>query len=137
MELKDLAPLLLKKERANGDINPVVLTDVLRDGKAANNRRKELVAMIEHHPVLSDRDMMFRNHTERYTYGLKKVSHFVQFLKDQKITDGQEQKIMYGALGEPLCIDVHDSMFIPTLENQGTDEQRAKWLPLAKNYKIF
>ncbi|ETL98868.1 hypothetical protein L917_04136 [Phytophthora nicotianae] len=137
MELKDLAPLLLKKERANGDINPVVLTDVLRDGKAANNRRKELVAMIEHHPVLSDRDMMFRNHTERYTYGLKKVSHFVQFLKDQKITDGQEQKIMYGALGEPLCIDVHDSMFIPTLENQGTDEQRAKWLPLAKNFKIF
>ncbi|EEY56898.1 acyl-CoA dehydrogenase/oxidase [Phytophthora infestans T30-4] len=137
MELTDLAPLLLKKERANGDINPSVLTDILRDGKPANNRRKELVAMIERHPVLSDRDMMFRNHTERYTFGLKKVSHFVQFLKDRNITDRNEQKIMYGALGEPLCIDVHDSMFIPTLENQGTDEQRAKWLPLARNYKIF
>ncbi|KAG3110421.1 Peroxisomal acyl-coenzyme A oxidase 1 [Phytophthora idaei] len=137
MELKDLAPLLLKKERANGDTDPSVLTDILRDGRSANNRRKELVAMIERHPVLSDRDMMFRNHTERYTFGLKKVSHFVQFLKDEKITDSQEQKIMYAALGEPLCIDVHDSMFIPTLENQGTDEQRAKWLPLAKNYKIF
>ncbi|OWZ11510.1 Peroxisomal acyl-coenzyme A oxidase, partial [Phytophthora megakarya] len=66
VELKDLAPLLLKKERANGDVNPAVLTTVLRDGKHANDRRKELLKVIERHPVLSDRDMMFRNHTERY-----------------------------------------------------------------------
>ncbi|KAL3665486.1 hypothetical protein V7S43_009521 [Phytophthora oleae] len=137
MELKDLAPLLLKKERSTGDIDPRVLTNVLRDGSSTNARRKELVAMIERHPVLSDRDMMFRNHTERYTFGLKKVAHFVQFLKDEKISDTEEQQILYGALGEPLCIDVHNSMFVPTLENQGDDEQRAKWLPLAKNYKIL
>ncbi|KAG6942413.1 hypothetical protein JG688_00018131, partial [Phytophthora aleatoria] len=78
MELKDLAPLLLKKERANGDIDPSMLTDILRDGRSANNRRKELVAMIERHPVLSDRDMMFRNHTERYEFGLKKAFHYVK-----------------------------------------------------------
>ncbi|KAL4102670.1 hypothetical protein PRIC1_006414 [Phytophthora ramorum] len=133
----DLAPLLLKKERANGDIHPAVLTDVLRDGKPANDRRKQLVAMIEQHPVLSDRDMMFRNHTERYTFGLKKVSHFVQFQKDRNIVDRDEQDIMYDTLGEPLGIDVHNSMFVPTLENQGDDEQRAKWLPLARNFKIL
>ncbi|KAG6614494.1 acyl-CoA dehydrogenase/oxidase [Phytophthora cinnamomi] len=137
MELKDLAPLLLKKERANGDIDPAVLTTVLRDGAVANDRRKQLVAMVERHPVLSDRDMMFRNHTQRYTFGLKKVAHFVQFLKDQQIADRDEQGVVYGALGEPLCIDVHNSMFVPTLENQGDDEQRAKWLPLAKSYKIL
>ncbi|RLN37450.1 hypothetical protein BBO99_00007339 [Phytophthora kernoviae] len=137
VELKDLAPLMLKKERANGDIDPIVLTNVLRDGFAANNHRKQLVEMIERHPVLSDRDMMFRNHTERYNFGMKKVAHFVRFIKDQGIVDHDEQDILYAALGEPLCIDVHNSMFIPTLENQGTDEQRAKWLPLAKSYKIL
>ncbi|GMF12628.1 unnamed protein product [Phytophthora lilii] len=137
VELKDLAPLLLRKERAGGDVDPAVLTNVLRDGQAANERRKHLVGLIERHPVLSDRDMMFRNHTERYEFGLKKVSHFVQFLKDQNIVDRNEQGIMYAALGEPLCIDVHNSMFIPTLENQGDDEQRAKWLPLARTYKIL
>ncbi|CEG44941.1 acyl-dehydrogenase oxidase [Plasmopara halstedii] len=137
MELKDLAPLLLQKERANGDINPAVLTHSIRGDKFTNNRRKQLVAMIEHHPVLSDRDMMFRNHTERYIFGLKKAYHFVQFLQEHQITDKKEQSIVYAALGEPLCIDVHVSMFIPTLENQGTDEQRAKWLPLAKSFKIF
>ncbi|POM75384.1 Hypothetical protein PHPALM_7521 [Phytophthora palmivora] len=55
-----LAPLLLKKERANGDIDPTLLTDILRNGKPANERRKELVAMIERHPVLSDRDMIYK-----------------------------------------------------------------------------
>ncbi|GMF39439.1 unnamed protein product [Phytophthora fragariaefolia] len=137
MELKDLAPLLLQKERANGDVDPAVLTDVLRDGAVANARRKQLVAMVERHPVLSDRDMMFRNHTQRYEFGLKKVAHFVQFLKDERITDRQEQGVVYAALGEPLCIDVHNSMFVPTLENQGDDAQRAKWLPLAKSFKIL
>ncbi|RAW19878.1 hypothetical protein PC110_g23680, partial [Phytophthora cactorum] len=125
VELKDLAPLLLKKERANGDIDPVVLTDVLRDGKAANARRKELNRVIEQHPVLSDRDMMFRNHTERYEFGLKKAFHYVKLLQDGGYTDPEDQQILYKALGEPLGFDVHRAMFIPTLENQGTDEQRA------------
>ncbi|RLN92294.1 hypothetical protein BBJ28_00012151 [Nothophytophthora sp. Chile5] len=136
-ELKDLAPLLLKKERAGGDIHPAVLTNVLRGGKAANDRRKELEKFIEQHPVLSDRDMAFRNHTERYNFGLKKVSHFVRLIQELGITDTKERYIMYGALGEPLCIDVHNSMFVPTLENQGDEAQRAKWLPLAKSYKIL
>ncbi|ETK92292.1 hypothetical protein F441_04408 [Phytophthora nicotianae CJ01A1] len=137
VELKDLAPLLLKKERANGDIKPAVLTDVLRDGKAANARRKELINVIERHPVLSDRNMMFRNHTERYEFGLKKAYHYVKLLQDGGYTNPEDQQILYKALGEPLGFDVHRAMFIPTLENQGSDEQRAKWLPLAKNYKIF
>ncbi|KAE9195663.1 hypothetical protein PF005_g17193, partial [Phytophthora fragariae] len=76
MELKDLAPLLLKTERANGDVDPRVLTNVLRGGQAANDRRKELLQVIERHPVLSDRDMMFRNHDERYNFGIKKAFHY-------------------------------------------------------------
>ncbi|KAI9908102.1 hypothetical protein PsorP6_003155 [Peronosclerospora sorghi] len=28
-------------------------------------------------------------------------------------------------------------MFIPTLENQASDEQQAKWLPLARNFKLL
>ncbi|KAE9230085.1 hypothetical protein PF005_g3632, partial [Phytophthora fragariae] len=74
VELKDLAPLLLKKERANGDISPIVLTNVLRDGQVANDRRKELLQVIERHPVLSDRDMMFRNHTSATTSASRRPS---------------------------------------------------------------
>ncbi|KAE8983558.1 Peroxisomal acyl-coenzyme A oxidase 1 [Phytophthora rubi] len=137
VELKDLAPLLLKTERANGDVDPRVLTNVLRGGQAANDRRKELLQVIERHPVLSDRDMMFRNHTQRYEFGLKKGFHYVKLLQEGGYTDPVDQQILYKAMAEPLGFDVHRAMFVPTLENQGDDAQRAKWLPLAKSYKIL
>ncbi|KAG1704565.1 hypothetical protein DVH05_005496 [Phytophthora capsici] len=136
IELKDLAPLLLKKERANGDINPTVLTNLLRGGEAANKRRKELIKVIEEHPILSDRDMVYRNHSERYDFGLKKAFHYVKLLQNGDYSD-EDQAILLQALGEQVPFDLHRGMFIPTIENQGTDEQRAKWLPLAENYRII
>ncbi|KAE9086571.1 Peroxisomal acyl-coenzyme A oxidase 1 [Phytophthora fragariae] len=136
VELKDLAPLLLKKERVNGDIDPAVFTDVLRGGKAANERRKQLVKVVEQHPVLSDRDMVYRNHSERYLFGLKKAFHHVKLVQDGSYSK-EEQSILLNALGEQVPLDLHREMFIPTIENQGTDEQRAKWLPLATTYRII
>ncbi|GAB9477382.1 Peroxisomal acyl-coenzyme a oxidase, partial [Globisporangium polare] len=137
VELKDLAPLLLKKERAGGDIDPSVLTNILRESAEKNAHRKQLLQIIENHPVLSDRDMLFRNHTERYNFGIKKAYNYVKLLEEKNITDPVDQQILYNALGEPLGNSVHRSMFIPTLENQADEEQQKKWLPLAKSYKIF
>lgn len=34
-------------------------------------------------------------------------------------------------------LSLNESMFIPTIEKQGTEEQRVKWLPLARSYKII
>ncbi|EGZ19822.1 hypothetical protein PHYSODRAFT_312798 [Phytophthora sojae] len=136
VELKDLAPLLLKKERASGDVDPAVLTNMLRGGKTANDRRKQLVKVIEQHPVLSDRDMVYRNHSERYLFGLKKAFHYVKMVQDGSYT-AEEQATLLNALGEQVPFDLHREMFIPTIESQGTDEQRAKWLPLASSYRII
>ena len=30
-----------------------------------------------------------------------------------------------------------DNVFLPTMQSQGTDEQREKWLPLIHNYDII
>ena len=30
-----------------------------------------------------------------------------------------------------------DNVFLPTLQSQGTDEQKEKWLPLVQNYKVI
>ena len=34
-------------------------------------------------------------------------------------------------------LGLHTDMFIPTIEKLGTDEQKAKYLNLAKQYKII
>ncbi|KAF1319782.1 Peroxisomal acyl-coenzyme a oxidase, partial [Globisporangium splendens] len=136
VELKDLAPLLLKKERAGGDVDVAALTNILQGGAAKNARRKELLQIVERHPVLSDRDMLFRNHTERYNFGIKKAYNWVKLVRERGFTDPWELQTLYSAMGEPLGIDVHRAMFVPTLENQADEEQQKKWLPLARNFKI-
>jgi len=32
---------------------------------------------------------------------------------------------------------LHDSMFLPTIESQATEEQKAEWLPKAKRYEMI
>ncbi len=32
---------------------------------------------------------------------------------------------------------LHEEVFVPSIQGQGTPEQQDKWLPLAKDYKII
>lgn len=111
VELKDLAPLLVRKERTSTRR----LTYVLRGGEAANDRRRELVKVIKQHLVLSDRGMNYRNHSERYNFGLKKAFHYVKLLQIGDYTD-EEQAVLLNALGEQVPFNLHRNMFIPTVE---------------------
>ncbi|OQR93033.1 acyl-CoA dehydrogenase/oxidase [Thraustotheca clavata] len=97
----------------------------------------KLRALVMAHPVLSYRDMMYRNHTERYFYALNKAHANTTFIREHNITDPDEMSFIYGQLGEPLSIGVHRILFIPTLETQADDEQRDFWLPLAQDAKIL
>ncbi|KAH9111702.1 hypothetical protein LEN26_010049, partial [Aphanomyces euteiches] len=87
-------------------------------------------------PVLSDRDMIHRNHKERYENALGKTHAFVKLLEKHNITDWDDTTIVYLFIGEPLPIDVHRNMFVPTFETQMDDEQRAYWLPKANAFQI-
>ena len=41
------------------------------------------------------------------------------------------------AVSNDILFGVHDLMFVPTIERLGTEEQKAKWLPLGQTYKIL
>ncbi|ETV93363.1 hypothetical protein H310_12626 [Aphanomyces invadans] len=136
VSLADLAPLFLKKERATATFEPQACLDLVLGSVAAQRRRKELLDLVMSDPVLSDRSMIDRNHAERYTKALEKSHAYIQLLRRHHIVDHDEQTLVYQMLGEPLPIDVHRAMFVPTLENQMDDEQRAYWLPKAKAFEI-
>ncbi|KAF4046355.1 Acyl-CoA oxidase domain-containing protein [Phytophthora infestans] len=135
--LHDLAPLLLRRERQCSDIDVDLLADALRGGREVNRRRKLMVELVRRHPVLSQRNSMFQNHEQRCAEGLKKAYHYIKLVQDQRIDDPRDQEELYVALGERLPLEVHRAMFIPTLENQADNGQQAKWLPLARGYKII
>ncbi|EEY69652.1 acyl-CoA dehydrogenase/oxidase [Phytophthora infestans T30-4] len=114
--LHDLAPLLLRRERQCSDIDVDLLADALRGGREVNRRRKLMVELVRRHP---------------------KAYHYIKLVQDQRIDDPRDQEELYVALGERLPLEVHRAMFIPTLENQADNGQQAKWLPLARGYKII
>ncbi|ETK92277.1 hypothetical protein L915_04316 [Phytophthora nicotianae] len=62
---------------------------MLRCGKAANDRRKELIKVIEQLPVLSDRDMIYRS-LSCYEFGLNKAFHYVKLLQDDNYTNEEQ-----------------------------------------------
>ena len=46
--------------------------------------------------------------------------------------------IQYGrAINTELPIELNETMFVPTLEGQATDEQQNKWLGPAKRHEII
>ncbi|KAG9408604.1 hypothetical protein AC1031_020457 [Aphanomyces cochlioides] len=135
-ELADLAPLLLKKERSTATFDVQSLIDVTVGPREVQAHRKRLLELVKNDPVLSDRDMIHRNHKERYENALGKSYAFAKLLEKHNITDWDDTTTVYTFIGEPLPIDVHRSMFIPTLETQMDDEQRAYWVPRAKAFQI-
>lgn len=137
VELADLAPQLVERERANGTVDVARLADLLRGGEAANARRKQVEQLVARHPVLGRRDYVYQNHTQRYESGLEKTFHYAKFLHSAGLTELSDQNYAYDVLGERLPPQVHRSMFIPTLENQADNEQQREWLPLARQFKIL
>ncbi|KAF0692311.1 Aste57867_16600 [Aphanomyces stellatus] len=137
MELADLAPRLLKKERANATFDVESCLEVILGSPAAQAHRKQLVELIQADPNLGDRDMMYRNHSESYAMGLAKSNAFVTFLNRHNITDKDEIMAAYYLVGDVLPMVVHLTMFIPTLETQMDDAQRNYWLPKALAYEII
>ena len=137
MELSDLSKRMIERERKNGTIDVEELAVVLYESQDNVKRREFLVGLVAADPVLNDPSRPYRSHSEAYEFGLKKAYAFVDLKKRHNITDARESSWMYDAIGEALPIDVHNSMFVPTLEGQLSPEQRAYWLPLAKTYRVI
>ncbi|CAK4143177.1 unnamed protein product [Aphanomyces euteiches] len=132
-------PWLIWPSRRNAPLRPFdvqSLIDVTVGPREVQVHRKRLLELVKNDPVLSDRDMIHRNHKELYETALGKAHAFVKLLEKHSITDWDDATIVYLFIGESLPIDTHRVMFVPTLETQMDDEQRAYWLPKAKAFQI-
>jgi len=89
--------------------------------------------------VINDRvfrqdNRYFLSTEEAFDSAMEKSVHYQSLMKD---LDRLERTIVVNATNEELPTGLNDSMFIPTIEGQGTEEQKEKWLPLARDYKII
>ncbi|XP_060562644.1 peroxisomal acyl-coenzyme A oxidase 1-like [Ruditapes philippinarum] len=130
----------LQKERMSATFNTETLTELLYHGREMMERRRYL-----HKIALGDKYLHSfkpwcnRDRNELYDIGIKTHVYIMKLKRDLELTDYREQFYFTEATGgtEANPLGVHEDMFIPTIEKQGTDEQKAKYLERAKQYKII
>ncbi|XP_060620629.2 peroxisomal acyl-coenzyme A oxidase 1 isoform X1 [Anolis sagrei] len=131
----------LRKERGSGSFKTELLTNLLDGGVERTRRRKEIEALVINDPDFAHEDVNFLSRSQRYEEAIKKSALMVMKLREYGIADPEEiywfKSVCTGMPKPILPIDLHYSMFTNALENQCSDTQQEKWLPLASRFQII
>ncbi|XP_053382345.1 peroxisomal acyl-coenzyme A oxidase 1-like isoform X2 [Mercenaria mercenaria] len=130
----------LQKERKSATFETEKLTEILYNGKTMVRRRRYLQNIIFQDKYINSFTPWWnRERDESYDTAVKKSVYINKLLRDLNITNGVEQFYIREAAAcqESNPLGLHQVMFIPTIEKQGTKEQIAKYVEPAKQYKIL
>jgi acyl-CoA oxidase len=125
----------LKKERERSKLNLEELTNFLDGGKIHTEKRRKIIKIVVDNPVFHEVDEL---HDEPLDVAAKKSAKLIQIARSIQDID-ERWDFIKSFLDHhiKILISQHCSLFIPTIEVQGTDEQKAKWLKLALDYDII
>jgi acyl-CoA oxidase len=130
----------LARERQKATFDPEMITVMLDGGDFLTKRRRDIEALVlENKELTGGPDVHYLSRPELYSESVRKASVFLRALKEEGL-DGRADGYFYGNLAFPNetpPIALHTAMFIPTIESQGTQEQKNKWLPKAATYEII
>ncbi|KAF8932927.1 acyl-CoA dehydrogenase/oxidase [Dissophora ornata] len=120
-------------ERAKCTFDPNVLTPLFYGGEEKLEQLKKIEAMIDSDPVFDRSDRYFLGRTERFKRALPMVKRYVE-LRNQYGFTPEESAYFKVYLDDYIPVHLHESMFLPVLRAQASDEQFRKWGPPAENY---
>ncbi|KAL4217668.1 Peroxisomal acyl-coenzyme A oxidase 1 [Mactra antiquata] len=130
----------LQKERNSATFDVTKLTDIVYGGKENVIRRRYLQNLIFQDKYLQSFPPWWNNEREdHYDIAVKKAVYVNKLIKELNIPYGSEQFYVReaSACQESNPLGLHQIMFMPTLEKQGTKEQQEKYLVPARQYKII
>ncbi|XP_024985799.1 peroxisomal acyl-coenzyme A oxidase 1-like isoform X1 [Cynara cardunculus var. scolymus] len=73
---------------------------------------------------------------ELFKSTLRKAAHAWKLIIDLRLSE-EEATLLRHYIDEPAYTDLQWEMFIPAIEGQGTEEQKRKWLPLARKMQVI
>eukprot|EP00002_Diphylleia_rotans_P008298 TRINITY_DN1804_c0_g1_i2.p1 TRINITY_DN1804_c0_g1~~TRINITY_DN1804_c0_g1_i2.p1 ORF type:complete len:574 (-),score=110.92 TRINITY_DN1804_c0_g1_i2:625-2346(-) len=126
----------LHRERSTATFCPRLLTYILDGSKETTERKETLLKLIVNDPIFSRDSYNFQTREERYQRGLKMIKRVLELRHIYNLSE-DDYFMLKGQLDETLPNFLHDHVFVPNLEGQCSEEQAAKWLPLAKSYAII
>ncbi|XP_075690063.1 peroxisomal acyl-coenzyme A oxidase 2 [Rhinoderma darwinii] len=127
----------LASERERPSFNVETLTNFLDGGVEQTRLRRSVVRIFNNDPAYSREYLYFKTRSERYEGSVRNTYNINRKIKEMGWDqNGPEVKYIYRILGGETALNIH-TIFMKTIVALGTDEQIAKWLPLARNYKVL
>jgi Acyl-coenzyme A oxidase N-terminal len=128
---------LLKIERQKASFDSDQMSEYLH-GKDQLEKEAELVRILESDPsgAFDKSKWNYMGRADKFRHALKKDKRLSQLAREHDWD--RETTIRAESLCDlPGPFGLHRSMFITTIENMGTDEQKEKWLGPALRYEII
>ncbi|KAF9976668.1 Acyl-coenzyme A oxidase (Acyl-CoA oxidase) [Actinomortierella ambigua] len=123
-------------ERAKCTFDPAALTPLFYGGEESMKRLKAIEAMVDSDPVFDREDRYFLGRSDRFKRALPMTKRFVE-LRNQNGLTPEECRHLKQYIDDYLPIQLQESMFLPVLRSQASDEQLRQWLPLAEDFRYL
>ena len=122
------------------------ITNMLDGGKDRTERRRQIEAIIERDPtgIFSNEDNAYLHRTDRHVRALAKHVRMIELCRmlgignecQGEVILSQDFPLMLAALGDDLPTSLHWVMFVPNIISLFDDEQKKKWLPLCRDWRM-
>ncbi|XP_060622449.2 peroxisomal acyl-coenzyme A oxidase 2 [Anolis sagrei] len=133
--MKDVNPDLAV-ERQNPSFDLERLTNILDGGAEKTQIRRTVDTWIQNDPELSRENQYFQSQNERYEDGIRKSLYLAKKMDEMGwVEGGPHRDYCVRTFSSDLAFNVHQ-VFLKSILGLGTDEQIAKWVPLAQKFYI-
>ncbi|KAK7502853.1 hypothetical protein BaRGS_00005802 [Batillaria attramentaria] len=130
----------LQKERQRATFDADQLTYFLYDGPANTRRKRYLQNLaVQETEKYKFRPIATLSQEQQYEQALMRSFISGQLEDRLELKNAKELSFLREAVAPQVAVPygLHMSMFMNTLETQSTEEQKARWLPLAKSFRMI
>jgi acyl-CoA oxidase len=135
-EANKKAERLLTAERHKASFDVARLSAIIYGSQAYFEKRCQVMQWAAKDPAFDKSSLHFLDRPALYRAFLRRAAEAMS----KTVEWGLEMDLaqdFFLSLGGEVPIALHQAMFIPTIESQGTPQQRRKWLPLARMFNII
>ncbi|XP_071499066.1 peroxisomal acyl-coenzyme A oxidase 1-like [Diadema antillarum] len=127
----------LTQERRGASFDKHELTLLLNGGPQELQRIKYIQSIVLSDPHFDQSYRFTLSPAETFDQSVKRAVRWVAVKEKYNLTQPRDDMIILRCMNNNIGFAIHTLMFIPSIERLGTEEQKAKWLPLARQYKIL
>ena len=127
---------ILTKERSQSDVPEEELSKHLLSRNGFLDRQKRILRVLGKDPLFNKTKQFNLSRPERYQLGLARAKKLRRYA-DQHGWDGDDH-----SMAQYLCDDVnpfmvHFAMFVTTVREQGSEEQKKYWMPKIDKMEVI